>query len=472
MNNYLKQFKEYIDEHNLIAPDDAVLLSLSAGKDSMFMLDLFVEIKKEYNLSLGIFHLDHQMRQDESKEDKNFVEAMAHSLNIPLYSYTYDFKKSDSKKISFEEEARNIRYEYLQNCAKKNNFNKIATAHNKNDSIETILMRIFSGTGLRGLLGISPKRDNIIRPVLSFFADEIYDYLNDQSIPWREDSSNKSLLYERNFIRNELIPLIQSRFPQVSRSIVNLEQISREALFILDDSVIKDESIIIEESTIIIKTDLLNSTIKLKHALASFIPQFFKENAGTRMIEEIIRRVHVSDVSHEMYSFNTGYIYWKNETREIVFVKGNVNSNESDAYLYKIDLSLVKCETIYIPEIKGSISIEKSDFNTFLQMKSDTNYIFVTKKEEWISIILRNRKSDDKIKLKFGTKKIKNIFNEKKLDNEVKNCVPFLVINKKIAALMPGFIDKNIPNRIASEFLVTSPEDIIFVLKFEKNSKR
>jgi len=182
MADIYNKFKETIETRNLITPGDSILLALSAGKDSMAMLDLMLRYKENVSLKLGIFHLNHLTRGIDSDNDAALVRVKAAEYGIPFYECTFDFKTSGITGISFEEQARDVRYNMINSIISSEGFNKAATAHNSMDNVETLLMRIFSGTGIFGLRGINHINGNIIRPLLDIYPDEIYSYLHYKNI--------------------------------------------------------------------------------------------------------------------------------------------------------------------------------------------------------------------------------------------------------------------------------------------------
>ncbi|HPD78502.1 MAG TPA: tRNA lysidine(34) synthetase TilS, partial [Spirochaetota bacterium] len=222
MPDIFSKFTHTVKTHSLIDSGDRILLSLSAGKDSMAMLDLMMRYRQIINFDIAIFHLNHMMRGQDAFLDEDFVCEKARSLKIIAYIRQYDFNSQTPQGISFEEHARNVRYSMLSEIASLENFNKIATAHNKSDNAETLLMRIFLGTGIYGLKGIEYTSGNIIRPMLDLMPEEIYSYLRENSIAWREDLSNEDCTYSRNYIRNKIMPLVTERFADAISNIIKI----------------------------------------------------------------------------------------------------------------------------------------------------------------------------------------------------------------------------------------------------------
>ncbi|MEI7616223.1 MAG: tRNA lysidine(34) synthetase TilS, partial [Actinomycetota bacterium] len=191
--------------------EDSVLVSISGGPDSVFLLYFLNLIKKRYKLNLYAFHLDHMTRNGDSAKDAVFVKNLCLGLNIPLFSEEINVSNScHERKLSFQEGARIIRRELLEKYLLENSIKKIAIAHNADDNIETFLMNLIRGTGLKGLGSISPVRGAIIRPLIDCSKLQIINFLNINNIAYCIDKTNSENRYFRNKIRNRIVPYIEN----------------------------------------------------------------------------------------------------------------------------------------------------------------------------------------------------------------------------------------------------------------------
>ena len=212
---------KFIDENHLLEKGDKVLAAFSGGADSVFLLSFLLKFKNRFKIELAAFHLNHKLRGKAATEDEKFCAAFCLKNKIKFISVMRDVKAYSKKmKISVEEAGREIRYTELSKAVQKMKFTKIATAHNASDNVETILLNFVKGTGIKGLSGIPIKRDNIIRPIVCLSSEEIRQYLKENKIRFRLDSSNLDSDYERNFLRNEIIPKVKQRLnPQLEAKI-------------------------------------------------------------------------------------------------------------------------------------------------------------------------------------------------------------------------------------------------------------
>lgn len=213
----------FIIENELNSPGEKVLVALSGGPDSVFLLHFFNKFKNKFKIEIGAAHINHRLRGNDSERDELFCKAICDELSVPFYILRKDIKSYSKKnKISLEVAGRKIRYEFFEKISSENKYDKIVTAHNADDNAETVLLNLIKGTGIKGIAGIPVKRNNIVRPILSLTKKEILDYLNENQFEYRVDESNLSNDFERNFLRNEVIPLIQKNInPAFSNSALN-----------------------------------------------------------------------------------------------------------------------------------------------------------------------------------------------------------------------------------------------------------
>lgn len=220
----------FIKENKLILPGSKVVVGFSGGPDSLFLLHFLNKYKGLFKISLVGAHVNHNLRGKDSDLDEAFCVKICSKLGIKLRTVSASVSSfAKTRKISIEEAARISRYNFFETVCLEENCNLIATAHTKDDNAETVLLNLFKGAGMAGLAGIPVKRDNIIRPVLCCEKEEIVEYLKIQKLRFRTDKSNRSDDFQRNFVRNRIIPLVKEINPNFSGNILNQSFLLREA---------------------------------------------------------------------------------------------------------------------------------------------------------------------------------------------------------------------------------------------------
>lgn len=207
----LEKFNKFITSHNLIPKGQTILLAVSGGIDSMVLVDIF----KRSNIDFAIGHVNYNLRGNDSILDAEFVKSKAEELNVPYHHLDIHLiKEAKSLGQSIQMAARDVRYEWLEGIRKDNNYFAFATAHHANDEVETFFLNLTAGCGIKGLHGIPMSRNHIIRPILFMNKAEIVQYSQENKVTHREDVSNASNYYMRNFIRNKIVPLFEEINPQ------------------------------------------------------------------------------------------------------------------------------------------------------------------------------------------------------------------------------------------------------------------
>ncbi len=209
MQSLQKQFHDFIQTYQLVKKGEKVLLAVSGGLDSMVMANLFLSEK----IPFAIAHCNYGLRGEESDEDEAFVLDWADKNDINCYVKAFEISGK-----STQVEARKVRYEWFRELISENGYDKIATAHHLNDSLETLLINLSRGTGIKGIAGISVKNVEVIRPLMFTEKQKLYDYAMDHELDWREDSSNAKTDYDRNLLRHDVIPELLKLNPSLLRT--------------------------------------------------------------------------------------------------------------------------------------------------------------------------------------------------------------------------------------------------------------
>ncbi len=211
-NDLLKKTRQTIEAHAMIDPGKGVVVGVSGGPDSTALLHLLTMLRNDLDFWVVAAHMDHKLRA-ESTEDTEFVTRSAATLGVKLHTEVVDIRGlAQDYRVSVEEAGRRARYEFFESVRVSVGAAVIATAHHRDDELETFFLRIFRGSSLKGLRGIPPVRGRIIRPLIAATRAEILSFLHDEKIPYQVDRTNLQVDTDRNFIRNRVVPVIEQRF--------------------------------------------------------------------------------------------------------------------------------------------------------------------------------------------------------------------------------------------------------------------
>ena len=302
---------ETIKKYDLIKSGEKVVIGVSGGPDSICLLDNLNRIRKknplsrkyhqtnlepvETNFEIVVAHINHMIRE-EAKQDEQYVKEYCKKNDIEFYAKSIDVQKmAHTNKIGTEEAGRIARYQFFDEILHKTEANKIAVAHNKNDKIETILMNTLRGSGMEGLRGIEPKRGKIIRPLIECERTQIETYCEERQLNPRIDKTNFENIYNRNKIRNVVIPYIQEEFnPNIITTIDRLSDIiTLENEYMEKQTQNIYQKLVIEEKEkeIIINLKSFNSQeIVIKSRLVRYIiKRLLASNTS-------IEKIHIEDI--------------------------------------------------------------------------------------------------------------------------------------------------------------------------------
>lgn len=246
----------YINKENLLRRGEKVIVTCSGGADSIFLLHILNKLGFECVVAHCNFHL----RGEESDRDENFVREFCKKKGLTLLVEHFDTKQfAAENKLSIEMAARELRYNWFEKIRAEYNAGAIAVAHHSDDSIETILLNLLRGTGLKGICGIRPRNGFIVRPLLCVNRKEIEDYLTENGIGYITDSTNLENEYTRNKIRNIVMPILREINPQIDSVMLSnaenfaaaetiykvvIEKEKSSAVTITDDSYIVDLKVV------------------------------------------------------------------------------------------------------------------------------------------------------------------------------------------------------------------------------------
>jgi tRNA(Ile)-lysidine synthase len=245
----------------MVRRDSGVVVAISGGPDSVTLLHVLNELKSQMNFRIVAAHLDHKLRSD-SCRDAEFVGQLAKTLDIDLFLKEIDVRAFASKiGTSVEEAGRRVRYRFFEEVRDAADAEFVATGHQLDDALETFFLRLFRGSSLRGLRGIDPVRGHIIRPLIKMRRKEILRYLHEQSVSYRVDPTNVRPDTDRNFIRNQLFPLIRDHFRDFGTPLSRTLDMADQENGLLEDlaSRLSSDAIVAEDGIVTINGAVLRT---------------------------------------------------------------------------------------------------------------------------------------------------------------------------------------------------------------------
>ena len=469
-----QQVLDTIKKYDLIHHGDGIVVGISGGYDSVCLLHILSSISSEFDLKLYPVHVNHLLRGSEAQRDEDFVKEFCASLGLQVHIKKTDIAaKAQNEKISLEEAGRNARYEEFHRLARQMGAAKIAVAHSKNDQAETILMRIFRGTGPEGLKGIEYKRGEIIRPLLDADRAQIEDYVNAEGLQAVTDSSNLHTDYFRNRIRLQVLP-----------------EINRAAGADITENLLRLSKIIVTDEDFL----RYNSELYYKKALK------YKKDFYARLDLSQLKKMHpaiCSRVLRKVVADITGSINGLSYTH-IEKVIGLINDGRSGAGIHlPLGIMAVKSYEVLvickqaeepvgsfeyklntegyteIPEIGGRLCARVIDFENSLECRqfvqanknTFTQFFDFSKpyRREEFAVMVRNRRNGDIFKPKnsAGTKKLKEYFIDNKVPRSQRDGFPLIAINKEIIWI--------IGNKTSDNYKVTDNTNSVLMLTFTYN---
>ncbi len=441
----LNRFNKYIESKNLFNKNDKILLTVSGGIDSVVMLDLFIKS----NFSFGIAHCNFNLRGKESDLDEKFVKQIAKKYKIDIHTKSFDTKKfAKNNGISIEMSARDLRYEWFEKTRQKFGYSYIATAHHKNDVIETFILNISRGTGIKGLCGIKPKVNKIIRPVLFAFRSEIEEYCNKNNLQYREDASNATLKYKRNIIRHKILPELKNLNPNINNTLIENIRIFNDVEDIYRNSIEeKRDKILTKENDKI----LINiKELKKLSPLTTYLYEFLKPyNFQQKNVNDIIKSL--DNISGKKFYSSSHYLV---KDRNFLFLsKINFNENENEVF------TINKETTNISSPIALKIKITDNNVATDLSEMKNENFAFLDYDLLKFPLVIRRWINGDYF-YPIGMKKRKKI-SDFFIDNK------FSIIDKNNAWLLCSEDDIIwvIGKRIDDRFKITNRTKKIFIIE-------
>ena len=416
----MELFREILNinkKYNLIENNDNIVVGFSGGPDSVFLVEMLKKLQCFFNFKIYLVHINHLLRGEDADSDENFSFEYAKKNNLEIFIKRIPVKKI-AKEIgkTLEEVGREERYKFFSEIYEKVGANKIATAHNKDDQIETFLFRLTRGTSLQGLEGIKTKNNNIIRPISEIYKKDILEYLNKNEIQYKIDKTNFENEFTRNSIRLDLIPFIEERYnikfkDKIFSLIKEIRENNQNNSLNLSDYTDSENRIILEKTKFLSNFDKKNllslflnkKNIEVNRNKIDEISSLIKNN-GTKKID--------LDKSYRIVKDYT-YLYIEDKKENCV-INNNVIQvkipSEQIFDNFKITVSTV--ENLDIPKQKNQYLLD-AIYNDIIEV--------------------RYRKEGDRIFLgEKHSKKIKEIFIDQKIPKDIRDRLPIFLYNNTI----------------------------------------
>ena len=416
----MELFREILNinkKYNLIENDDIIVVGFSGGPDSVFLVEILKKLKNFINFKIYLVHINHLLRGEDADSDENFSFEYAKKNNLEIFIKRIPVKEI-AKEVgkTLEEVGREERYKFFSEIYEKVGATKIATAHNKDDQIETFLFRLIRGTSLQGLEGIKIKNNNVIRPISEIYKKDILEYLNKNEIQYKIDKTNFENEFTRNSIRLDLIPFIEERYnikfkDKIFSLIKEIRENNQNNSLNLSDYTDSENRIILEKTKFLSNFDKKNllslflnkKNIEVNRNKIDEISSLIKSN-GTKKID--------LDKSYRIVKDYT-YLYIEDKKENCV-INNNVIQvkipSEQIFDNFKITVSTV--ENLDIPKQKNQYLLD-AIYNDIIEV--------------------RYRKEGDRIFLgEKHSKKIKEIFIDQKIPKDIRDRLPIFLYNNTI----------------------------------------
>lgn len=411
---------DIVEKYNMLPKGSRVLCAVSGGADSMCLLHLLHSRRSELGLEVFAAHYEHGLRGQESLRDASFVQSFCQSQGIVcLLEHGQAGAFAKEKGLGVEEAARQLRYDFLQRAAEQLSCTRIATAHNADDNVETMLFNLCRGSGTAGLRGIPPVRGNIVRPLLSCTRVEIEDYLKANNLPHVEDSSNLSDDYSRNLIRHRVMPELRELNPALARAAGRAAGLLRE-----------DESFLEDKAEEFIAENFDGQSIGQR------------EFAGLHraVASRVVRKLCCKSLSLEhveaalALGHGNGLAYVSVPGQKLRREQGRIYFKAGESGTIQ-ERQLVIGEKLLIPEAKISMTASVTCYN------KEINDLFKTLSFKYENlcgnIVCTGRRHGDSLRIlgRGCTKSLKSLFNEAGMTQSQRDSCPVLRDEKGILAV-------------------------------------
>lgn len=413
VRNTLLQFQ-------MIPKGARLVVGLSGGADSVALLHVLRALQAEFHWQITAVHIHHGLRGAAADEDARFAADFCAMLGIPCIVKRYDVRaEARTRGLGEEETGRLLRYAAFRQAAGERGF--IAVAHHQKDQAETVLMRLCRGTGLKGLTGMAPVRENICRPLLFCTRAEIEDYCRENGLSWREDATNQEEAYTRNKLRLRVLPLLEEINPQAVAHIAGTASLLAEEEDFLEQQTnafwkeVRLSSLPEEVCLSMEKLQALHPAMR-RRILRRAVGQFQEKDISQRQL--LALEALLGKESGKRLNFPEGL---HAENRYGALVLSRTAAEQTQGYCYALPLE----EEIRIPEAGIAVFASLHEKNIEISAETCTNVFDYDKIEH--TLFCRTRRQGDVIPLRRGRKKMKELFIDEKIPRAERERYPLFV---------------------------------------------
>ena len=415
-----------IKKYHMLEKGDGVVVGVSGGADSVSLVFVLNEIKALYDLRLCAVHINHNLRGAEADADEEFVRELCEKIGVELFVFSLDVKgEARRRSMTIEEAGRALRYEKFEEVRQKTRSSKIAVAHNKNDNTETVLMHLFRGTGTKGLGGIPPVRENIIRPLIETGRSEIESYCKKNSLAYRTDSTNLEEDYTRNKVRLVLIPWLKENLnPSADTAINRTAEMLRSENEFLDRLSRKAYESCVSEKHIVDIERFLTFDPVIRQRVVRLIFKTYVKSLKDITWEHILS---VCSLAEGKSGRSVSLPYNLEARRDFDRLIIEKRKENFDGFCMKMEIN----KAVYVESMNcfAAIYDKKTEIKGKLLYTNSFNCDIINNE-----FFIRSPQMGDKIFLQGvgGYKKLKKLFSENKISSGERCKIPLLVMNNEV----------------------------------------
>ena len=435
-----EKVEKTIRKISLIPQNSKILVALSGGPDSVTLLHVLLQLKENLRIEVAAAHLNHMLRDEESERDEQFVKDLCRKWNVPLFVRRENVKEI-SKGKNVEAIAREVRYRFLEETLKKIDGDLIATGHTASDLVETVILNLTKGAGIKGLRGFLPKRDRIIRPLFEVTREEVERYVEENQLPFVIDSSNFKTDFERNLVRIGVIPVLKNINPRLEEAVLRSTEVLREIEGFLSEKVENLLQNYLKEEIFCVP---LKEFKAFHPALRrELLREAFKRITGRTLphgkvesIENLIERK-----GYKEFRPLEGFVVFKDQKKLCI-----LKENEKDRSFF-----------VKVKEFPSRVETPAGILEFDLWNGREEGFLIPYSEAISKGIIVRSRKPGDRLRFGSFSRPLKKVLIEKKISARERDILPVVQLGEEIVWI-PG---------VYRAYINSTPEESYIIVRFK-----